>query len=425
MNKRQELALRSHDITIGLGNTQVAEFEALTEVGNMVKLALNIRGLPLIPFETLKLAAFQFLDIPTYYCKSLVENLEEIEFVKIFSEGKTIKGVLPTVPFYEDIYEGVGEFAENKQINETEQLAVTILKKLTDSPVNSSTVFELGAERKLVERNLAIGKHGNYIINKRSRGKDILLSPIYFSENADLFTELVAKSGAKTVQKILNLIKQAQGIPLHIIEKRKEINGVKLTDQEVNLLKSLAHDSIIKPPSIRTSHAGDNYFLFTPKPGNARLSPTKKEIYERAMALVSAVRQGQYLPKKYAIRSPYALLRKLKNEYEIGANTEALEQYKQLTTLRVGRLVQTAGGWYKFQLIQTEENVEAVSLALDLVSMGEGKGLEVDDEMRLAINEGQTYIESLISASKLRAQEHVPLSEEHQEEVDNIFIGGA
>ncbi|MBU8678817.1 hypothetical protein MOC46_10520 [Bacillus spizizenii] len=424
INIRQELALRSHDITIGLGNKQVPEFELLTEIGNMIKLALNIRGLPIIPYTTLKLAAYHFLDIPTYMCSSIVENLAEIEFVKITSEGKTIKAVLPTVPFYEDIYEGVGEFAETKQINETEQLAVTILKKLTASPVSSSTIYELGAEKKLVERNLSIGKQGNYIINKRSRGKDILLSPVYFSENADLFSDLVAKSGAKTVQKILTLIKKAQGIPLHIIEQRKEINGVKLTDPEINLLKSLAYDSIIKPPSIKTSHAGENYFLFTPKPGNARLSPTKREIYERAMALVSAVRQGQYLPKKYAIRNPHAILRKLKNDHEIGANTEALEQYRQLTVLKVGNLVSTPAGWHKFVLINTEENIEAVSLALDLVSMGEGQGLEVDDQMRLAISHGQTYVESLISANKLKESENVALSEEHQEEVDNIFIGG-
>ncbi|NGY80882.1 hypothetical protein F6Y03_01120 [Bacillus megaterium] len=424
MNKNQELALRSHDIITGLGNKEVPEFELLTEIGNMVKLALNIRGLPIIPYDTLKMAAHHFLDIPTYMCKGIVENLAEIEFVKITSEGKTIKAILPNVPFYEDIYEGVGEFAHTKQANETEQLAVTILKKLTASPISSSTIYELGAEKRLVERNLFLGKQGNYIIDKRSRGKDILLSPVYFSENADLFSDLVAKSGAKTVQKILTLIKKAQGIPLHIIEQRKEISGVKLTDSEISLLKSLAHDSIIKPPSIKTSHAGENYFLFTPKPGDARLSPTKREIYERAMALVSAVRQGQYLPKQYAIRSPYAILRKLKNDYEIGANTEALEQYKQLTVLRVGKLVPTPTGWYKFKLIVTEENIEAVGLALDLVSIGEGQGLEVDDQMRLAISQGQTYVESLISASKLKERENVALSEEHQEEVDNIFIGG-
>ncbi|MGH0425692.1 hypothetical protein [Bacillus pretiosus] len=424
MDNRQEIALRCHDITIGLGNKEVPEFETLTEVGLMVKLALHIRGLPIIPYETLKLAAYHFLNISPLLCKNVVYNLAEVEFVKIISEGSTIKSVLPTVPFYEDLYQHVGEFAETKSLNETEQLAVTILKKLTDSPVSSAWVYQLGAEKKLVDRNLSIGQQGNYIINKRSRGKDILLSPVYFSENADLFTDLVAKSGAATVKKILTLIKNAQGIPLHVIEAQKEINGTKLTDAEILLLKSLAHDSIIKPPSIKTTHAGVNYFLFTPKPGSARLSPTKREIYERAMALVSAVRQGQYLPEKYAIRSPFALLRKLKNYHEIRANTEAFEQYKQLTVLKVGRLEQVATDWYKFVLIDTPENIDALELAIDLVSMGEGKGLEIDEDVRLAIRQGQTYVESLVSANKLKEKESVELSEEHQEEVDNLFLGG-
>jgi len=424
MEKKQEFALRCHDITIGLGNKEVPDFEVITEVGLMVKLALHIRGLSRIPYETLKLAASHFLGISTLICRNIVLSLAEIEFVQIISEGSTIKAIVPTVPFYEDLYDQVGEFASTKKVNETEELAITILKKLTHSPIHSSWIYELGAEKSLVQRNLSIGEQGNYIINKRSRGKDILLSPVYFSENADLFSDLVAKSGAKTVQKILTLIKQAQGIPLHIVETRKEINGVKLTDQEITLLKSLAHDSVIKPPSIKTSHSGENYFLFTPKPGEARLSATKREIYERAMALVSAVRQGQYLPKEYAIRSPYAILRKLSNDNEIGASTEALEQYKQLTVLRVGRLVKQYNGWMKFVLNDTEENREAVKLALELIEIGEGKGLEIDDDARLAIAQGQTYIESLISANKLKEKETVSLSEEHQEEVDNLFLGG-
>ena len=64
MDERQELALRCHDITIGLGNKDVPDFEVITEVGLMVKLALHIRGLPIIPYETLKLAVHHFLSIP-------------------------------------------------------------------------------------------------------------------------------------------------------------------------------------------------------------------------------------------------------------------------------------------------------------------------------------------------------------------------
>ncbi|MED3659762.1 hypothetical protein [Bacillus velezensis] len=424
IDKRQEIALRCHDISIGVGDKMVPDFENLTIIGDMVKLSLHIRGLPPIKYETLKLAAYHFLNISPVTCKVIVEQLAEIEFVRIQSEGGDIKAIIPQVPFYEDLYEQVGEFAETKKLNETEELAITILKKLTGSPVSSSSIYELGAEKKLVDRNLQIGNEGNYILRKRSRGKDILLSPVFFSENTDLFIELVAKAGAKTVSKLLNLIKASQGIPLHIIETQKEIKGTKLTDNEITLLKSLAYDSIIKPPSIKTSHQGVNYFLFTPKPGSARLNPTKREVYERAMALVSAVRQGQYLPREYAIRSPLAILRKLKREHFIGANTEALEQYRQLTVLRVGRLEPTNSDWHKFVLIEKEENFEALDLALDLIELGEGKGLEIDENLRLAIKEGQTYVESLISSVNLRQQEKITLSEEHQYELDNLILGG-
>lgn len=424
MDVRQEIALRCHDISMGLSDKEVPDFDTLTEIGSMVKLALHIRGLPAIKYETLKLVALHFLSISPSLCKNVIRELGEIEFVELYKERGNIKTVIPTVPFYDDLYNRVGEYAETQNLNESEELAITILKKLTGSPVSTSTVYELGAEKTLVERNLYLGNVGNYIINKRARGKDILLSPVYFSENADLFSDMVAKSGAKTVQKVLNLVKETQGVPLHIIEERKEINGTKLTDQEISLLKSLAHDSVIKPPSITTSHAGEKYFLFTPKPGNARLSPTKKEIYERAMALVSAVRQGQYLPKKYAIRSPYAILNKLKNSHSIGASTEAYEQYRQLTFLKVGKLVPTTSSWYRFELVDTPENHEALDLAIDLVDIGQGQGLEIDEEARFAITEDQTYIESIISASKLRNKGKVDLSEEHQAELDDLFLSG-
>lgn len=424
LDSRQEIALRSHDISMGLGRKEVPEFETITEVGLMVKLALHIRGLPPIEFNTLKLVAHHFLDIPSLLCKSIVISLEEIEFVKLVTEGKNIKTVIPNVPFYEDLYEQIGEFAEIKKFNEAEQLSVTILKKLADSPVSSSWVNNLGADKNILGRTLDIGNQGNYIITKRSRGKDILLSPVFFSENEELFLDLVAKSGAKTVKKILDLIKNTQGIPLHIIESRKEINGTTLTDSEIKLLKSLAYDSAIKPPSIETSHKGTSYFLFTPKPGASRLSPTKREIYERAMALVSAVRQGQYLAKEYAIRSPYAILNKLKRDHYIGANSEALEQYKQLTVLKVGRLEPVSSDMYKFVLIDTDENIEAVKLALSLVEGKAGAGMEIDDSAKLAIMKGQTYVESIISANKLKEREPVTLSEEHLEEVNDLFLFG-
>jgi hypothetical protein len=426
MNNRQNIALRGHDISLGLGKIEVPDFETLPRIGHMIRLSLQIRGLSIIEYETLRLVAYYYLNIPTTIFKGILKDLAEVGFVKLITEGKTIKKIIPTVPFYDDLYEKTGEFGETQGLNESEEVAILLLSKLTESPVNSSLVYQMGADKKLVDRNLSIGAQGEYIITKRARGKDILLSPLFFSENSELFSDMVAKSGAKTVSRILNLIKSMQGVPLAIVEKTKEINGTKLTSTEINLLKSLAYDSAIKPPSIITAHAGTNYFLFTPKPSKAKLSPTNREIVEKAMALVSSMRQGQYLPNKYRIRSPYAILNTLLDKGKIGANSEALEQYKKLTFLKVGRLEKVIGDMYSFVLVQSRENLAAVHLAIDLIQQGEGgSGLELDEDIRRAISGGQEYVESLISAKRLKETKYMPLSEENKEEVENLFLYGS
>lgn len=106
--REAELAARCHEIHVGLGTTQVPEFDQLALVGMSVRLALHIRGLPAIPFEVLKLVGYHYLDIPPVAATRVVELLAEIEFVKLGTEGKTIKTVLPNVPYYEELYEQIG-----------------------------------------------------------------------------------------------------------------------------------------------------------------------------------------------------------------------------------------------------------------------------------------------------------------------------
>src|SRR5262245_2828722 len=93
-----DLAARCHEIQVSLGRTEVPEFERLVEVGMAVRLALHIRGLPLIEYEVLKLVANHFLDIPTTSVKQVLHALAEVEFVRLVTSGTTIRGVLPSVP---------------------------------------------------------------------------------------------------------------------------------------------------------------------------------------------------------------------------------------------------------------------------------------------------------------------------------------
>lgn len=420
-----QLAARCHDIQTGLGLTEIPEFSNLRSVGMAVKLALHIRGLPLVNYETLKLVSNHYLKIPTVAVESIVSLLAEVEFVKLQKEGRTIKAVLPVVPYYEEVYSGLGELGSDMGMSEPEKLSIDLLSRLSEAPQNIDSVeTKLGVERPLLDRALTIGNHGAYVSVYRRRGRDIAISPTFFSENADLYADLVAKSGANEIKRVLDLVRQSQGMPLSIITNTKEIAGTAVSDEDIALLTRLAQDGAVKPPSISTTYSGDNYFMFSPTPSGGKLAPTKREIYEKAMAIVSSIRQGQYLANRYAIRSPGAVLYTLKENLKLGkATTEATQQYRRLVHLRVAVLEDVGNGYSQLRIIDTEENREALRIAYSLINSGNADGTEVDDDARKALQENHSFVESLVAAGELSKRQQVKLTQAQEIEFDKLFLG--
>jgi hypothetical protein len=389
-----------------------------------VRLALHIRGLPSINFQTLQLVAAHLLGIPTTSLRAVLHLLGEVEFIKLDTEGRSIKGVLPLVPYYETLYSTLGTYALESSLNEAEQLSLDLLCRLAQAPEKLDTLHAVtGAERKLLKRTLELGEQGAYLRKYRSRGRDIVLTPTYFSENAEIYADMVAGTGSKQVQKLITALRQMQGVPLSIVQRQHEIAGTELSPDEIQLLIRLAQDGAVKPPSISTSYQGDQYFLFTPTPSGAALPPTKRDIYERAMAIVAAVRQGQFLPHKYAIRSPGAVLFTLKNNLKLGkATTEATQQYRKVVVLRVARLINLGNGFSELQIIDTAENREALEIAYNLVTCGVSEGTEVDQEARNALQKDYTYIESLVASGELHRRTKVELTQQQQLQVESLFL---
>lgn len=422
-----DTAARCHEIQVCLGDVEVPEFEAVLEIGMAVRLALHLRGLAAIPYEVVRLVAAHYLGIPAMAVQRIVLLLAEVEFVAIQKEGNTIKAVLPNVPYYESLYGTLGEFAATERtFNEGEQLSLEVLRRLATAPEHVDTLRkETGAERKLFDRAIQLGEEGAFLVKRKARGRSILLSPTYFSQNADTFADLVAAKGATQVQQALAAVRSLQGVPLSMLEKGLiTINDKELPGEQVRILKRLAEDGIVKPPSIKTSHAGDQYFLFTPTPTGAAMSPTKREIYERAMALVAAVRQGQFLAKQYRIKSPGGVLYTLLRDGKLGrSTTEANEQYRNLVRHRIAQLIPTGGGFAELRLIDTKENREALRIALALVDEGSATGIEVDEAARQALTLDQPSIESIVASGKLRKRELVELDRDQQLEIDALISG--
>ena len=409
-------AARCHEIQTGLGTTEVPEFEQLAFIGMAVRLALHIRGLPGIPFEIVKLVGYHYLGIPPVAIRTVLELLDEVEFVRLGTEGHTIKTVLPNVPYYEELYTILGQYSDGIGLNEAERLSIDLLHRLARSPQKLDVLRDtLGIDHKLFKRVIAIGKEGAYIRQHRARGRDILLAPAHFSENPDIFVDAIARGGAAQVEKLIEALKNMQGYPLTLVEQKNKIGNVNLSSEETQFLVRLAQDGIVKPPSLQTPHAGENFFLFTPTPSGAALAPTKRDIYERAMAIVAAIRQGQFLPRNYAIRSPGAVLYRLRNDLKLKkATTEAAQQYRNLVHLRIATLTDMGHGYRRLEIIDTEENVEALGIAYELVSTGMASEIEVDADARKALQEDQTYIESVISRGSLQKTRQIPITEEQE-----------
>jgi hypothetical protein len=131
------------------------------------------------------------------------------------------------------------------------------------------------------------------------------------------------------------------------------------------------------------------------------------------------------LPKNYAIRSPGAVLYTLRSNLQLGrATTEANQQYKQLTILRIAQLEDIGNGFSTLKIIDTPENREALDIAYNLVNDGASKGLEVDQDARMAMQQSQEYIESIIASTEMRKTESVTLSEEQTEQLELLFMRG-
>jgi hypothetical protein len=356
--------------------------------------------------------------------KPALHLLAEAEFVVLDTRGRTIVTVIPNVPYFDDLYSKLGKVALETNLTEAEQLTLKLASRLSRGPVPREHAYAEGAEKKLTDKVVGIGTTGGFLIQKRARGKNILLSPAYFTESEDAYADLVAASGAGRVAKNLTLLRQYQGWPLSKLEESHALGGQPLDDNDLAVIKTLAGDGFLPPPAITTTHSGTNHFIFGPRPGIGRLPLHKKNIYERAMALVAAVRQGQLLPEQYAIKYPVALLRALKERGYIRASTEAWEQYRQVAGMRVARLVRTSGNWARLELAaEAEENVEALDMAIELV---QGTDLQPrsNEQATIALQQGHRYMESLIARKHLVQAKIVPLSQEDQEEIDTMMLRG-
>ncbi|MEM8974924.1 MAG: hypothetical protein AAGD43_22925 [Pseudomonadota bacterium] len=411
------------DLHSGLATTSVPEFDELTKIGMAANLAIHIKGLGAIDYEVLRKVSDHFMSIPSLLLPEVLRVLSEIGFVRLVERGRRIEQVLPNIPAFDDVYRSIGDFADSElALNSHEQAILEILTALRDAPRNKDSLLnKLGIENDVFERCITIGGASGILSSVQARGRTMIISPFYFADNLDGLADAAVASGASAMESALKKVKDNQGWPLSLVAGRSEIGGTALPPTELALIHRMSEEGIIKPPTIKFGQKSES-FVFTPRPGDARLSASNREIYERAMALVSAVRKGQLLPTQFQIRYPARILEELRERGHLSSNSEAHDQYHNLVVLRVAFLKQTSSGMWQLHLNRTPENEAALNLAISLLRTGNLANMEVSQEARIALTKDEEYVQSMISAAELKKRPKQLKDEQANYEFEQLLM---
>jgi len=419
-----EIAVRSHDVLVTSGSSRAAEFDSLINLGAAVRLAINLRGMPPVRYDLLRNVAVHRLGLQPSEVRPAVEVLAEAEMVDLSTEGKTINTVIPHIPFFSDLYARLGEVGtEGHALNEHEQLTIELMQRLARRPQTRNDLNTLGADRKALNRVIEIGKTIGFVTTRRARGNDVYISPSYFAEDPQALADLAVTAKGTHLSRVLGLLKLHQGYPLRVIIETSELAGNRLDPIELKIIQTLASQGFLPPPAIRTKHAGENYFIFGPQPGVSRIAPNDVQVYRNALALVSAVRQGQFLSREYAIWNPQLLLQRFKERGYLRRNSEAPEQYRAVVQLGIARLVSTGGNQARLELIRDKDNERTVDLAIKLVRGSTGQPMP-DEELMLAMKQGEEYVEPLLARKSLADCDIVAADRDSIAAIDQFLLRG-
>jgi hypothetical protein len=147
-----QVAEHAYDLKIGLEGRkkEVREFDAVMAIGNAAVLAINLRSLPEISFEKLRLVAGYLFGIDAPALREALRLLSDLKLIDLDEQGRTITKIIPLISKFDDVFEKVGAFAEDSSLTELEQMVLTLLKELSESPRrNQDLLTLLGDDRRI------------------------------------------------------------------------------------------------------------------------------------------------------------------------------------------------------------------------------------------------------------------------------------
>lgn len=354
-------AVRAQDIQMGLSliNSGLANLymKNVKLVGATSQVCSLVEPFQVVDnYENLIVASGE-LGIDDNLLEKTLNELQELDFIRVIKNGQKIKKIEVSLPQLKDRYEVLGERYEDLNPGEVENAAINILDDLAELPMKcSDIIYRQGIDSKTSQMIIDIGKGAGFLDSYKSPvdSEEIWFAPIYWDENPEKILALSNKYTSNKVLKAIKSLRENQGKPVDSINDPILIEAVS--------------NGCLPAPKV-TSTSGEKQFLFTPIKG---VEVHEKNLLNKARAIVACMRYGEAFGNITKIKMPEVFLRSLLDKKYIRPHSEIPTQYSILVKLGVGFTERESGSSdkYYFRLIETEENIKAVKLAIQMITLG-------------------------------------------------------
>lgn len=380
--------LRCHDVHSGLRNVDpnsgsLTPLADTRVVGMAAGLAALVRGQDVITdAEALKAIVAEQLDISPYAFPDVVETLERAGFVdQVVRRGTKIVSFTETVPFHRALYDGLGESWRDRQPSQLEEEMVALVDRLATSPVPEEDIeAELGLDHGDVPRLLEVGKSAELVKSVSLIDGDVLYSPFYGFENPDILAQLLTDHGSGRFGEDLAAVRAHQGFPLDAATHPALADAVSR--------------GFIMAPSVLRPDKVEQPFAALPYVPDRALLTARKTVLEKALAIVACIRCGEHFGGVTHTRSPASVLSALldpNRKYTLRPHSSHKRQYQLLYRMQIVDFI-PSGSWVSPRLILTEDNLEAVRIARDMITFGEPlENRAGDDDARALLSLKSPY----------------------------------
>jgi hypothetical protein len=415
-----QAGLRCHDVHAGLRNVDpnsatLAPLSDTRLVGMAASLASLIRGQDVVTDAgALKTVVAEQLDISPYAFPDVIATLERAAMIdNVQRRGQKIISFTETVPFYDNLYSALGDAWRRAEPSQLEQELVAVVDRLAASPVPAEDLEdELGLDRGDVRPLIEVGKASELIQGVALIDGEVLYSPFYGFENPEVLSDLLEHHGSGRFAEELKAVHAHQGLPLN-------------PATHPALADAIAR-GLITAPSVRTPEGRNQPFAMVPYVPDQRLLTVRKPVLEKGLAVVACIRCGEHFGGATRARDPLLVLNALldpNRDYRLRPHSSHQRQYQMLYRMQVVDFI-PSGSWVIPKLIVTEDNLEAVRLARDLLSWGEPMHDRTgDDQARALLAQAGRYEAPLQTVARTRRQK--TLNEREYRAVMDAAMGRA